>query len=74
MSKNTNRPRYSAFSVKEQKGGKNHYTKIGVAFEIQEGSGLSISLDALPVGDRILLFEYKETSSDTAKALPAPTE
>jgi len=74
MSKKTNRPRYNAYSVKDQNGTKNHYTKIGVAFEVLEGTGLSISLDALPVGDRVLLFENKDKSPGEAKALPAPQE
>ena len=63
MSTIPNRPRYTAFTVKDQPGKKSVYTRIGVAFEAKSGKGLSIHLDALPLGDRILLFEPKPAAS-----------
>jgi len=63
MSHQNNRPRYTAFAVKDQEGKKPKYTRIGVAFEVQQGKGLSIHLDALPLSDRILLFEPKPEAS-----------
>ncbi len=36
------------------------YTRIGSAWPIKSGKGLSIQLDALPVNDRIVLFEFED--------------
>lgn len=66
MSTINNRPRYAAFSVKDQEGKKPRYTRIGSAFAIKDGKGLSIQLDALPIGDRILLFEPKSSQAEEA--------
>ncbi|MCP3468699.1 hypothetical protein NLM33_00005 [Bradyrhizobium sp. CCGUVB1N3] len=57
-------PTYLAFSVKEREGKPTIWTKIGAAFPHEKGDGLNIQLDALPVGDRIVLREPKEKASE----------
>jgi hypothetical protein len=48
-------PTLIAFSVKERGEGKQAiWTKIGAAFPHGTGKGLTIQLDALPIGDRIV--------------------
>ena len=57
----SNKPTLIAFSVKELgKGKPNIWTKIGAAFSHDNGKGLTIQLDALPLGDRIVLREPRE--------------
>ncbi|MCP3463576.1 hypothetical protein [Bradyrhizobium sp. CCGUVB23] len=50
-------PTFIAFSVKEREGKPTIWTKIGAAFPHDKGAGFTIQLDALPVGDRIVLRE-----------------
>ncbi len=48
MSNNTNRPRYAAF-IKVEGKEKSTWIRVGAAFDVQGGKGLSIKLNALPV-------------------------
>lgn len=50
-------PLYHAYSVKEAAGerAKAHWTKIGAFFPHEDGEGGTLALDALPIGDRIVL-------------------
>jgi hypothetical protein len=55
-----NQPALIAYSVKERGEGKKAiWTKIGAAFPHDNGNGMTIQLDALPLGDRIVLTEPK---------------
>jgi len=47
----------AAYTVKDRGGQKAIWTRIGAAFPHGSGSGLTIQLDALPIGDRIVLTE-----------------
>ncbi len=58
MSTNTNRPRYYAYT-KASGTGKTPWIRIGAAFTIKEGKGLSVKLNALPIDGQVLLFEPK---------------
>lgn len=51
---------YFAHSVSER-GGKSHFTPIGVCFKHRKGNGITIKLNALPIGDEMVLFEPTET-------------
>jgi len=53
-------PTLIAYSVKEREGKQAIWTKIGAAFPHGKGKGLTIQLDALPLGDSIVLREPKE--------------
>jgi len=53
-------PTLIAYSVKEREGKQAIWTKIGAAFPHGKGKGLTIQLDALPLGDSIVLREPKD--------------
>jgi hypothetical protein len=56
----SNKPTLIAYSIRERgKGQKPIWTRIGAAWPHDSGSGLSIQLEALPLGDRIVLTEPK---------------
>lgn len=65
------RPAYKVFAVEEKEEGadesvKPWWTRIGSAwkFSTRDGrDGISIQLQALPIGDRIVLTEYTETDA-----------
>lgn len=50
------KPDFDVFSIRERDGGKDVFTKIGVAFSRQDGQGVSILLDALPFGRRLAVL------------------
>lgn len=56
-----NRPTHRVFSAKKREGQKDWLTEIGSAwlfsYDDDKKSGVNIQLTALPVGDRIVLFE-----------------
>jgi hypothetical protein len=54
------KPTLIAYSVREREGQKAIWTRIGAAWPHGKGTGLSILLDALPIGDRIVLREPAE--------------
>jgi hypothetical protein len=57
-------PTLIAYSVKERGEGKQAiWTRIGAAFPHAKG-GFTIQLDALPLGDRIVLREPKDDKSE----------
>jgi len=53
------KPTLIAYSVREREGQKAVWTKIGAAWPRGTGPGFNIQLDALPLGDRIVLTEPK---------------
>jgi hypothetical protein len=57
-------PTLIAYSVKEREGKQAIWTKIGAAFPHGKGKGLTIQLDALPLGDSIVLREPKEEKAE----------
>jgi hypothetical protein len=63
----SNQPTLIAYTVKEHGDGKKPiWTRIAAAFPYERGNGLTIQLDALPLGDRIVLTEPKEDKDDGA--------
>lgn len=56
----TTQPTLIAYSVKDREGKDDIWTKIGAAFPHGKGAGMTILLDALPLGNRIVLCELKE--------------
>lgn len=50
------KPDFDVFSIRERVGGKDVFTKIGVAFKRQNSEGVSILLDALPLGRRLAVL------------------
>jgi len=60
-------PTLIAYSVKPREGKQDFFRRIGAAFLHEKGQGLTIHLDALPLGDRIVLLEPKDDKAE-AKA------
>ena len=70
------KPALIAYSIRERgKGQKDIWTRIGAAWPHSSGTGFNIQLEALPMGDRIVLTEPKadEPKSDEAE-VPAEAE
>jgi hypothetical protein len=66
-----NKPTLIAYSVKERgKGRKAIWTRIGAAWPFDaDTKGFTVQLEALPIGDRIVLAEPKaETEADEGGA------
>jgi hypothetical protein len=61
------KPTLIAYSVREREGQKAIWTKIGAAWPHGTGTGFTIQLEALPIGDRIVLTEPKADDAE-AKA------
>lgn len=59
----TTQPTLIAYSVKAREGKSDIWTRIGAAWPHKD-QGLTIQLDALPLGDRIVLREPKEEKED----------
>jgi DNA primase len=55
------RPTHKVYSAQKREGQKDFLTRIGSAwpFSMKDGkTGLNIQLSAMPIGDRMVLFEY----------------
>jgi hypothetical protein len=50
------KPDFDVFAIRERTDGKDVFTKIGVAFKRQGAEGVSILLDALPLGRRLAVL------------------
>ncbi len=58
------KPTLIAYSVREREGQKAIWTRIGAAWQHGNGKGLNIQLEALPIGDRIVLTEPKADEAE----------
>lgn len=47
-------PEYHVYSIRERTNGKDILTQIGVAFKRNDGEGVTIFLDALPLDRKIV--------------------
>lgn len=52
-----NDPVLIAYTVKQRAGGKTVWTRIGAVYPHEQGAGLTVVLDALPITNRIILLE-----------------
>lgn len=57
-------PAFIAYSVKEREGKQAIWRRIGAVFAHNKGVGFNVELDALPLGDRIVLLEPKEDKAE----------
>lgn len=55
-----NEPSFEVFSVKDGKEDKSFFNRIGTAFRHKDGEGHTISLNALPINDKIVLRTPRE--------------
>lgn len=60
QSDDKNGPSFEVFSVKAGKEDKSFFNRIGTAFRHKDGEGHTISLNALPINDKIVLRTPKE--------------
>ncbi len=52
-----NRPDFDVFAIREREdGGKDIFIKVGVAFKRRNAEGLTIMLDALPLGRKLAVL------------------
>ena len=67
-----NRPTHKVLAVSERPDGdndsKSFFTRIGSAWPIKDGKGLSIVLDALPLNGRLVLLEFDDEDTNTKPA------
>ena len=58
----SSKPAYSAYHVRDSKGDKGFFTKIGAAWANADGKGFNIQLDVVPLDGRITLRLNDESS------------
>ena len=71
------RPTHKVLAVTERRTGddtKSYYTKIGVAFPIKNGAGLSLQMDALPLNGRLIVLEITDDEAPDEAARPAAAD
>lgn len=58
----TNQPSHIAYQVREGKDreDKSHFNRIGAAWPHQDGQGITVELDAVPVNGRVVLRTPQE--------------
>src|SRR5262249_6184632 len=59
MSKDSNEPTFRAYTIVKREGQKDFWLNIGAAFSHQNGGGLTVALQALPIDGRIVLRQPK---------------
>lgn len=64
----TNDPVLIAYTVKQTSGGKTVWTRIGAAYPHEQGAGLTVVLDAMPLGRRIILLERDDDADGHSTA------
>lgn len=69
-----NQPSFEVFSVKDGPEKKSFFNRIGTAFRHKDGEGHTISLNALPVNDKIVLRTPKERLDDMRSSNPQRRE
>jgi len=69
------KPTLIAYSVRERGRGQNGiWTRIGAAWPHSTGIGLNIQLEALPLGDRIVLIEPRDDDAEAPGEAEVPVE
>ena len=72
---NPKQPTHKVYSASKREGQRDYLTRVGSAwpFSMKDGkSGLNIQLTALPIGDRMVLFEYDEEQPEEAEPAKKP--
>jgi hypothetical protein len=60
----SSKPAYSAYHVRDGKGEKGFFTKIGAAWPNADGKGFNIQLELAPLDGRITLRLNEEPTGD----------
>jgi hypothetical protein len=53
-------PSHIVYQVRERKGSKGFFTRIGAAWPHRDGRGFNLQLDAVPLDGKIVLFVASE--------------
>ena len=61
---NTQKPIYQAYTVIKREGQDDYWLNVGAAFSHQDGNGLNIILQAMPLNGKIVLRPPKDKSED----------
>ena len=56
-----NTPSHIVYQVRERKGQKAYFSRIGCAWQNADGQGFNIQLDAVPLDGRLTLRVYTES-------------
>jgi hypothetical protein len=59
----SNKPAYTAYHVRDGKGEKGFFTRIGAAWPNADGKGFNVQLDAVPLDGRVTLRLNEESNS-----------
>lgn len=57
----SNAPSHVAYMVRDAKGGKSFWTRIGAAWQHEDGNGFNVQLDAMPFDGRLVLRTVAES-------------
>lgn len=53
-------PDFVVYAVRERDGAKDVWTRIGAAFKHDKAEGLTVLLDALPIGRKVVLLPPRD--------------
>jgi hypothetical protein len=65
----SHQPSHRAYSVIKREGQDDFWLNLGVAFAHEDGEGLNILLQALPVDAKLVLRTYKEKPEEQEKVV-----
>ncbi len=64
------KPAYRAYTTVRREGQKDFWLPIGAAFQHQDGSGLNIVLQALPIDGRVVLRVPNDDGEESSENEP----
>jgi hypothetical protein len=64
MAKDITNPIYNAYTVIKREGQDDYWLNVGAAFSHQDGNGLNIILQAMPLNGKIVLRPPKDSTDD----------
>lgn len=71
MSTQSKLPTHIAYQVRDGKTGKGFWTRIGAAWQHQDGKGFNIQLDSLPIDAAITLRSAADKQEETSEKAAA---
>jgi hypothetical protein len=62
-------PAFRAYSVIKREGKDDYWLNLGVAFKHEDGEGLNVLLQAMPIDGKLVLRTYKEKPEDQERVI-----
>ena len=62
-------PAYRAYSVIKREGKEDYWLNLGVAFKHEDGEGMNVLLQGMPLDGKLVLRTYKEKPEDQEKVI-----